>query len=513
MKKRLVFRTSVAILAMVGSVAGVAVVTGALDNAAPVGDHWVDNLGSGTTASDFDGNSSSDCTSEAFTSGDYDLWHFIVNSASDEDTILSWNAANSVWESPSSVSVVDVSSQYGPYTSGDGTKHLWIATTPPGATLVSAYLNYDGTAGRENLSHACGRSAPTPSIKIDPIIKYDMTWDWQVDKTVKWSTNPAGSYVLDYEVVASRSAAPRIIPGSLHITDSVLVTPPSLVLSSLSVTFSQGTYSQPCTANLAALHYDCEIDITQITRDTTTGRPTGTGTLSAAATYSGGTLTDTLSVDLGTAEPTNVFGETGTLTDDHATPSDPSDDSSTTEAQIQYSVNWTPTGTTCNERTNTATVLIDDPAPGTENPTDSVTVRWCPPKPGLTIGYWGNKTGALFVLDHYAALKSLYPNALSFVPNLTTTTAVRNFFQNATCTGSCQSMFAAQFLGAALNALDTDFANQSISVNDTCKTVPQLLVEANAGALGATKTWYETYKSLFDAINNSRQVPCLTVID
>lgn len=74
-------------------------------------------------------------------------------------------------------------------------------------------------------------------------------------------------------------------------------------------------------------------------------------------------------------------------------------------------------------------------------------------------------------------------------------------------------MFAAQFLGAALNALDTDFANQSISVNDTCKTVPQLLVEANAGALGATKTWYETYKSLFDAINNSRQVPCLTVID
>lgn len=510
---RIAFRTTAALVAVVGSVVGVAAVTGAIDNSMPVGDHWVDNLGSGATASGFDGNSSSDCTTEAFTSGDYDLWHFVVTNASDANTILSWNSTNSVWQNPSSVSVVDVSAQYGPSTAGDGTKQLWIATTPPGATLVSAYLNYDGTGGRENLSHACGHSASDPSIMIDPIVRYDTTWDWQVDKTVEWSANPAGGYVLNYSVDASRASAPRIIPGTFHITDSVVVTPPTLVLSDLAVTFSQGAYSQPCNADLAKLHYDCEIDVTRITRDAVTGRPTGSGTLSAVATYSGGTLTDSLVVDLGGAEPTNVYGESASLTDDHATPADPTDDSFTSGTEIQYSVNWAPTGTTCNDRTNTATVLIDDPAPGTVNPSDSVTVRWCPPKPGLTIGYWGNKAGALAVVNHFAALKAQYANALSSVPNLNTATAVRNFFLNATCTGTCQSMFAAQFLGAAMNALNLDFANQLVSVNGACKTVSQLLSEANSGAMGATKTWYETYKSLFDAINNSREVPCLTVID
>lgn len=513
MKKSNVVQGVLAIVATLAMVIGVAAISGQTSKSSPVGDHWVDNLGTGTTASDFDGNSSSDCTTEAFTSGNYDLWHFVVNQASDAETILSWNSTNSVWEDPSSVSVVDVTSEYGNYTSGDGTKHLWIATTPPGATLVSAYLDYSGSAGRENLSHACGRSAPTPGIKIDPTVSYSMTYDWEVDKSVDWALNPAGGYTLDYTVEANRSSVPRILPGSLHITDSVMVIPPTLVLSSLNVTFTQGSYSQPCTVDLAALHYDCEIDITQITRSSTTGRPTGTGTLSASATYSGGTLTDSLTFDFDDSEPTVVYAETASLTDDYATPSDPSDDPSTSEAQLNYTVTWTPTGSTCNERTNIATLLIDNPVPGTENPTDTVTVRWCPPMPGLTIGFWGNKTGAPQVVTHFSTLKAVYPNALASVTGLTTTTAVRNFFQNASCTGNCQSMFAAQFLGVAMNALDPDFAAQGVMVDDSCMTVLDLLDMIDAGASGATKTWYEKYKTILDNINNSRQTSCLTVID
>ena len=511
--KRRILQGAVAALTVVAAVSVVALASGSRGSTSPVADHWVDNLGDGVTASDFDGNSSDDCTTDAFLAGDYDLWHFVVNQASDAEAILAWNGDNSVWSDPSSVTVVDVTTQYGNYVSGDGTKHLWIATTPPGATLVSAYLDYDGTAGRENLSHACGRSTPTPGIRIDPEISYDMTWDWTVDKTVDWSVNPAGGYVLDYTVESNRSGVPRVIPGSLHVTDSVIVIPPTLVLSSLSVTFTQGAYSQPCAIDLAALHYDCELDVSRITKDPATGRPTGNGTLSASATYSGGTLTDSVGVSFDGVDPTTVYAETASLTDDYATPSDTADDPSTTGDLLEYTVNWTPVGTTCNERTNTATLLIDNPVPGTDNPTDTVTVRWCPPMKGLTIGYWGNKTGAPLVVARYTALKTLYPNVFALIPPLTTATAVRNFLQNASCTGTCQSMFAAQFLATAMNAIDPDFAAQGVAVDGECLTAATLLADAEAGATGATKTWYESHKSVFDSINNSRQSPCLVVID
>lgn len=508
--KRKTLTVSFVVVALALVAAGM---SGVVSGSTPVGDHYVDNLGAGTTASDFDGNSSTDCSSEVFTSADYDLWHFVVNQASDPVTILSWNAGLSVWSSPSSVNVEDVTSQYGNYNAGDGLKHLWIATTPVGATLVTAYLDYAGTAGRENLSHACGRSTPTPGIRIDPEVVYDMTWDWAINKQLEWEPVVTGGYALSYDVEANRSEVPRILMKSLHVTDGVVVIPPTLELTDLDVTFTQGSYTQTCAVTLALLHYDCELDITKISIDSATGRPSGTGTLSAVATYSGGTLTDTATVDFGIIEPRTVYAVTASIIDDDATPSDPADDLSTEENLLEYLVNWTPTGASCVQRTNIATLLIDNPAPGTENPSDSVTVRWCPPLRGLTIGYWGNKTGSPVVVQQIASLKSAYPAALASVPNLTSATAVRNVFQNATCAGDCMSMFAAQFLATAMNALESDFASQGVMFDGECLTVSQLLAEANAGAVGATKTWYERYKSIFDDINNSRQVTCLTVID
>ncbi|MEY2626806.1 MAG: hypothetical protein RJB08_565, partial [Actinomycetota bacterium] len=104
-KTRFAFGGVVALLASAGLIAVVASGNG---NAASGGDHLVDNLGEGTTASDFDGNSSSDCSSETFQAAGYDLWHFVVNQASDPTTMLSWNEENSVWSNPSEVDVVDV---------------------------------------------------------------------------------------------------------------------------------------------------------------------------------------------------------------------------------------------------------------------------------------------------------------------------------------------------------------------------------------------------------------------
>lgn len=114
-KKRLLVRSALAVMAVA---AVVAAVTGSTSSASPVGDHYIDNLGTGVTSEGFSNdNSDSDCSTETFLEGDYDLWHFVVNQV-DGAGNLSWNTALSVWSSPSTVNVVDVTTQYGSYQPG-----------------------------------------------------------------------------------------------------------------------------------------------------------------------------------------------------------------------------------------------------------------------------------------------------------------------------------------------------------------------------------------------------------
>lgn len=120
-KKRLLVRGALAVMAVA---AVVAAVTGSTGSAAPVGDHYIDNLGSGVTAEGFSGgNTNSDCSTSIFLEGDYDLWHFVVNQTEGAGN-LSWNSGLSAWSSPSSVNVTDVTTQYGSYQPGAGIRHL-----------------------------------------------------------------------------------------------------------------------------------------------------------------------------------------------------------------------------------------------------------------------------------------------------------------------------------------------------------------------------------------------------
>ena len=509
-KRRLIVRGALAVMAVA---AVVAAVTGSASSAAVSGDHYVDNLGTGVTAEGFsNGNSNEDCTTTTFLEGNYDLWHFVVNQAEGAGN-LSWNSSMSTWASPSTVNVVDVTTQYGSYQPGPQTRHLWIATTPPGATLLTAYLNYSGTAGNEVLSHTCARNnVEEPSIEVDPEVDYDMTWDWAVDKTAEYEVDPLGGYDVYYEIEAHRSPIQRLLMGTLHVSDHILVDPPTTVLTALTVTFTQGAYTQPCAVNLAELSYDCTLDVTKIQKDVTTGRPTGLATVSGIATYSGGTLTDSTELDFDDFEPNHVYAATATIVDDNATPADESDDRSTTSDYLSYDVNWNPDGLECVERTNTASLMTDDKPSGMIDPIDSVTLRWCPPLNGKTIGYWGNKMGAPVVRANIGYLKMAYPNALEDVPSFTTNPQVRGFMRDANCSDDCRSMFQAQFLATAMNSLDSDFADQGVMHMGECWSVADLLDEADE-EVTMSKSWYSTWASIFDDINNSRQVTCLTIID
>ena len=509
-KKRLLVRSALAVMAVA---AVVAAVTGSTTNASPTGNHLVDNLGDGVTAEEFsDENSNSDCSTETFLEGDYDLWHFVVNQTEGAGN-LSWNASLSVWSSPSSVSVVDVTTQYGNYQSGS-TRQLWIATTPPGATLETAYLDYTGTAGAENLSHTCSNSLITTlSVDTEAEASYDMTWDWDIDKSAEWAANTMGGYEVSYAIEAMRSGVRRILPGTLTVMGQVSVDPPTTVLTGLDVTFTQGTYSRSCSSVLATLSYECDVDVAQVQIDAATGRPTGTATISTLATYAGGTMTDSNGLDFDDFTPNHVYAATASIIDDNATPTDESDDRSTTSDYLDYGIDWYPTGDECVERTNTALLEIDDKPTGMVDPTDSVTIRWCPPLDGRTIGYWVNKMGAPMVREFLGGLKSAYPVALTGVGLFADDAGVRGFFRDANCRADCTSMFRAQFLAAAMNAMDDDFADQGVMLMGDCWSVADLLDEANDGPTMATKAWYVAWKSLFDDINNARQTTCLSIID
>jgi hypothetical protein len=223
-------------------------------------------------------------------------------------------------------------------------------------------------------------------------------------------------------------------------------------------------------------------------------------------------MTDSTGLDFDDFSPNHVYATTATIIDDNATPTDESDDRSTMGDYLSYEVDWYPMGDECVERTNTALLAIDDKPTGMVDPSDSVTVRWCPPLDGRTIGYWGNKMGAPMVVDSLPSLKSAYPDALDGVGPFTGR-EVRGFFRDANCSGDCGSMFRAQFLATAMNAIDDDFADQGVMLMGECWSVAELLDEANDGAEMASREWYVAWKSLFDDINNSEQASCLSVID
>lgn len=242
------------------------------------GDHWVDNLGSGVTAEGFsEGNASSDCENEAFLAGDYDLWHFVVNQTTDDTgAYLEWNSDLSEWFDPSTVEAWDVSSDYGPYLSGDSTKHLWIATTPPGATLIAGRLEYPGEAGGELLSHTCARSLVDDPIYVDLTSQgsYDLEYGWEIDKQVDWSPS-SGGYLLDYSVGATRNAVPSLIEGSLKVVGDFTLDPPDAEFDSVSVTYAQDAILTTCDVDTTEFTYECDLSAAGLPIDSATGRPTG----------------------------------------------------------------------------------------------------------------------------------------------------------------------------------------------------------------------------------------------
>ena len=487
-------------------------------------------------SSDYDGNSADDCSTDAFLGQDQDLWHFVVTPQNVRDGGDSYKLIANItgvyikWQDIDGISFYTGTDDYD---QGNAGPNLYWIYTEPGRTIEQAWLEYDVTrddglpatetflTSNHNLSHGCaagggGGGDEPPTIEVDSDASYDMVYDlvydWNIDKTVA-STGLVASgndpFVLAYSIDAVRVEPPvpgnyRIVDGSMIVNGTVVVT--NATIDDIEVTTPGGVCDVTDDANTTDGTYLYECVITNEPVVTSASGLNGQSvTITGVVTTPAGTDTD---------DEVIPWGLPDTLTVDqiiHATAyivdGDRQTEASAGPLSLDYTVEWTPT--VCpDERVNVAELFdgVTDESLGID---DRLTISGCPPVPGLTIGYWGNKMGAPQVVAAFAALKVQYP-ALVAIP-ITNEASVRNYFRNANCSGDCVSMFLAQALGTAMNARTGSFGDQSIYFDGECRTVDAWLDIALRTAIPTDRETRIAFKSLFDDLNNTRATRCASV--
>ena len=486
-------------------------------------------------SADYDDTSADDCSTDAFLDQDQDLWHFVVTPQNVRDGDDSYKLIANItgvyikWQDIDGISFYTGTDDYD---QGNAGPNLYWIYTEPGRTIEQAWLEYDVTrddglpttvtylTSNHNLSHGCaaggGGGDEPPTVEVDSEANYDMVYDlvydWEIDKTVASTGLVASSndpFVLVYSIDAVRVEPPvpgnyRIVDGSMTVSGTVVVT--NATIDDIEVTTPGGVCDVTDDANTADGTYLYECVITNEPVVTSASGLNGQSvTITGVVTTSAGTDTD---------DEVIPWGLPDTLTVDqivHATAyivdGDRQTEASAGPLSLDYTVEWTPT--VCpDERINVAELFdgVTDESLGID---DTLTVSGCPPVPGLTIGYWGNKMGAPQVVAAFAALKVQYP-ALAAIP-ITNEASVRNYFKNANCSGDCVSMFLAQALGTAMNAHTGSFGDQSIYFDGECRTVDAWLDIALRTAIPTDRETRIAFKSLFDDLNNTRATRCASV--
>lgn len=484
-----------------------------------------------------DAGSSEDCTNEVFLAQDQDLWHFVVprekvttgSGTAEESYTLTANITAVIirWMDDGTVRYTGTDD----YDQGNAGPNLFWVYTEPGRTIEQAWLEYtvtrdDGQPATEthlttphNLSHACaagGGGGEPPTVDVDSEAGYDMVYDLVYDWSIEKSVDPAGllaigssPFELEYAVRATRLEPPvpnswRIVDGSMVVFGIVAVTDASM--SDIEVTVANGTCELTEDANPSddTYLYNCVIG-PEPTVTSASGLDGANVTVLATVTNAYGTDEDSEVVPWGLPDSL-VLADTVHATA-YIVDGDRMTEASAGPLALDYTIEWMPE--TCpDDRVNTAEMFdgVTDESLGIS---DTLTVSGCPPVPGRTIGYWGNRSGAPQVVAAIPGLTIRYP-ALAPVP-ITNEASVRRFFENANCRGDCMSMFLAQALGAAMNAASGSFGDQPVFYGGECRTVDEWLDIALRTAIPTERTTRIGYKTLFDDLNNTRATRCASV--
>lgn len=408
------------------------------------------------------------------------------------------------------------------------------------------------SSGGVRLSHTCTGQPPEPTRPVITVSKTAVhtssaDYDWSVVKTVTgYRLNDDGTVDVDYDIDVTKS-----VLGNKVAAVSGVITVANAAENSVPVTITSvtddidGLLDESCgtiditgkTALGVGQSFDYPYSCTVAYG--LSGEDTNEATAGFSWTTDAGVLTGSASGTVGFTyvEPT-ITDDSTTVTDDYGTPGNLLDDKTFGPTSVSTSYSYTRPavvagGTACNPGfVNTATVT-DPTLDDNGGNSDDATVQLCTNTGGYTIGFWGNNNG-WNLLKPPSTIRSnvaaLYPNVGTFDPQGTSVKAplawtsqsnARAYFQNANCSGTCQNMFAAQFLATAFNVQRTPSLGTTHVVippaladefdPETCVSVNDLLAAANAyfPTIGWDNVDTTTaYKSLFDRINNNAALTC-----
>lgn len=504
-----------AVAALMTLLVGVAVVSALVFPAsaadvAPSG-HWVDNLGGGVTAAEFGrGNNHPDCQNPRFASGESDLWVFEIRGATNASSVPVWDGSVPSWTVDGSLTVVDVTTNYGAYLTDPTTKRLYIETSPPGARLNAAHLLYAGSSTAEVLLRTCAHELDV-RLKGALSATYDLSYRWTIDAAVEWRVVDAFTFDVDYVATPSRADYPLIQPGSAHVRGVLELGEPSLPVQTAEISYLAGNKRQNCFVDPKTFSFDCTVDDSLLVTDPTTGQPIGIGSISVTAITPDGTAQRTFPIDWKTISPSNIFRTSAVIRNHKAMVAHNQVQVSKYETINFYQETWKPGSNYCTTQTQTFDLISEPTTSATPDDQTTTAVTWCRPRPGYSLQYLGGPYGVPLLIANKNTLESQYPLALAGLPPLSNRDEIRGFLDSLACIESCKALFRAQFLTAAFNALDPAFAQQTILIRDTCLTIAQFLEQVNAETPRMDETTLIIRKAELERINGALVTTCPTV--
>lgn len=397
---------------------------------------------------------------------------------------------------------------------------------PAGYTLDSlegGTFVITGSTQEVRLSHTCGGgeepAPPDVTVTKTANVTYDQDFEWLIDKRVVSVVPHTTTADINYAIDVTKTGSFKV-EGSYEVTGTITVQNVSAddaVADIVDLTDALDATAATCSLDVPFVEVILapgESEDFDYTCTGIAGIPTGTDTNTATATIQFGLqqipAVGTATVDFDAASVDQTTDDTATLTDPVLGITQQYSASGT---EFGTKLGLTAGGSNCDPGfTNTATVTEDDSG---DNASDSETVQLCTTIGGHTIGFWFNApAGNALTKATFPTLKGLYPNVLGSL-NLNTANQIKQFGNNANCSGTCVTMLQAQFIATAMSVQTVSgFGAQCIFVPTWISgtgqiTISGLLSFINTGWAGFTTPQRVELKTILDAINNNQTLACI----
>ena len=353
-------------------------------------------------------------------------------------------------------------------------------------------------------SAASPRSAEAIRLSDDLRIDYDLSYEWTIDTSVDWQAVDVHEFDVIHTARITREPVPDVVPNSSWIRGTIAIDDPQLRTWNLAVNYRSEFAESPCIVNPLILEFVCQVDTRTLQTDPKSGRPTERATVIVTT----GDSKATFSVDWQTVEPSHVYREDGWISNHSSMAPDGGERISLFSSRNRYREQWDPVPGPCESHEQIFELNFAVNSSALPRESASSTLTWCRPRPGYTVQYLGGPFGTPLVVASIQQLRRNYPNLLGPLPPLTSREEVRTLLGSLFCRDSCRLLLQANFMAAAINALDPLFAEQTFVIGTSCVSVTNYLQELDRESPVLTNDAITINKSILDRINSALLTTC-----